>query len=233
MSDTIGIGIVGLGYWGPKLIRNFEQTLGFTVVALCDAKEERRAEYSNRSSLPIVASIEELLQFPEIDAVAIATPVGSHYFLAKAVLSADKHVMVEKPFTRTSEQAIELIQLARERKKVLMVDHTFLFTAAAKKLRDLVESGELGDLLYYDSTRVNLGLFQPDVDVIWDLAPHDFSILDHVITERPKAISAIGRSHTPSGFCDVAYITLDYGNSVLAHFHLNWLAPQKIRQVMI
>lgn len=226
----IGVGVVGLGYWGPRLVRNFQNAAGFQLLGVFDTDPSRREAFAGVGP---VDSYEALLQVPGLSTVAIATPVEAHYALAKAALEADKHVMVEKPFTNSSAQAIELVRLAREHDRVLMVDHTFLYTAAVRELRRLIAAGEVGELLYYDSIRVNLGLFQRDVDVIWDLAPHDFSILDHLVGRRPRAVSAIGRSHTPSGLCDVAYVTLDHGDSLLAHLHLNWLAPQKVRQVMI
>lgn len=228
--QPIGMGIVGLGYWGPRLLRNFHNAAGFDVVGVYDEAAERRE--AHRSHHP-TESYEALLDTPGLDAVAIATPVESHHGLALAALRAGKHVMVEKPFTKTSAEAVELVRLAREANLVLMVDHTFLYTAAVRELHRLLSTGEIGDLLYFDSIRVNLGLFQRDVDVIWDLAPHDFSILDHLVDRRPIAVSAIGRSHTPSGLCDVAYLTLDLGDDLLAHLHLNWLAPQKVRQIMI
>jgi predicted dehydrogenase len=234
MSDPVGVGVVGFGYWGPRLVRNFHNASTTRTVAICERADAPRARAeAGHPDMKVVAELEELLAMPEVEAVAIATPVETHYALAKQALEADKHVFVEKPFTRTSEQAQELIDLAAERGRVVMVDYPFLYTAAVRKLGELVRDGSLGDLLYIDSIRVNLGLFQPDVDVIWDLAPHDFSILDYVLDAKPRRISTIGASHQPSGHSDVAYVTLDYGDGLLAHLHLNWLAPMKVRQIMV
>lgn len=235
MSDRpVGVGVVGYGYWGPRLVRNFQNAGTTRALAICERDENRRelAQHAN-PSLPVVADLDELLAIPDVEAVAIATPVATHHRLAKQVLLADRHLLVEKPITRSAEEGAELIRIARERNRVLMVDHTFLFTPAVQKLRELMEAEELGELLYYDSIRINLGLFQPDVDVIWDLAPHDLSILDFVIPHRPRRISAIGASHSPSGLSDVAYVTLDFGDNLLGHLHLNWLAPMKVRQILI
>ncbi len=232
--DPVQVGIIGFGYWGPKLLRNLVTSETTCAVAVADVKEQRRASARRaHPELPVLADAEEVLALPAVEAVAIATPVSTHHGLVKKALLAEKHVLVTKPFTRSVAEAVELIEIARERKREIFVDHTFLFTAAVRKLRQLTRSGELGTLLYYDSTRINLGLFQPDVDVIWDLAPHDFSILDYVLDRRPQSISAIGRGHATSGLADVAYVTLDYGDNFLAHCHLNWLAPKKIRSVLI
>lgn len=234
MSQPVGVGVVGYGYWGPRLVRNFHNASTTRTVAICERDPDRRAAAaSGHPGLVVVGEVEEMLAHPEVEAVAIATPVETHYQLAKLALEADKHVFVEKPFTRTSQQARELIEIAGARGRTVMVDYPFLYTAAVRKLGELVREGGLGDLLYIDSIRVNLGLFQPDVDVIWDLAPHDFSILDYLLPSRPKRISTIGASHQPSGHSDVAYVTLDYGQGLLAHLHLNWLAPMKVRQIML
>lgn len=233
-QPEVGIGIVGFGYWGPKLLRNFTNSKTTKVIAVCDTKaEQRELARRNYPGITVMDSVDTLLEAPGMDAIAIATPVATHFEVARKALMADKHLFVEKPFTQTVDQAIELISLSKEKNRTVMVDHTFLYTPAVRKLREMVDSGELGDLLYYDSIRINLGLFQPDVDVIWDLAPHDFSILDYVISQRPLSISAHGASHSPTNFSDIAYITLDYGNQFLAHFHLNWLAPVKVRQILI
>lgn len=233
-SQPLQVGVVGFGYWGPKLLRNLNNAPSTTACAICDvdpACRERARRVADK--IPVVDSLEALLEVPGLQAVAIATPVETHHHLVRQALSANKHVFVEKPFTRHIDHAVELIQLARERSRVIMVDHTFLYTAAVRKLHEIVDSGELGELLYYDSIRINLGLFQPDVDVIWDLAPHDFSILDYVVPDRPRAVSAIGAAHSPSGHCDVAYVTLRYSESFLAHVHLNWMSPVKVRSVLI
>lgn len=233
-SPTIGVGVVGYGYWGPRLARNFRNAESTSMVALCEEDPERRAlARQQHAGIPVVAELDDLLRLPDVEAVAIATPVASHFELSRRCLERGRHVLVEKPFTMTADEACELLDLADELDLQIWVDHTYLYTPAVRRLRKVVASGELGDLLYIDSIRANLGLFQPDVDVLWDLAPHDFSILDFVIPQRPRCVSAIGRSHTPTGRSDVAYVTLDYGGDLLAHLHLNWLAPKKIRQFLI
>ena len=234
MIEPVGVGILGFGYWGPRLLRNFDVAESTRPLAIWDRDAGRRA-YARKTNanLAVVESLEELLEVPGVEAVAIATPVKYHHELAKKALLQNMHVFIEKPFTQTSEQALELMSLARDRDRRMMVDHTFLYTAAVKKMRSIVHAGDLGELLYYDSIRINLGLLQPDVDVIWDLAPHDLSILDYVVPMRPRALSAIGTSHSPSGRSDVAYITVDFGANLLGHFHLNWLAPMKVRQILI
>ncbi len=234
MSQTVKVGIAGFGYWGPKLLRNLVNSDTTTVVGVCDVDGTRR-ETARRfhPDVPVVTTFDELLALDGLEAVAIATPVSTHHALVNQALGADKHVLVTKPLAQTLAQAVDLARRARQRNRVLFVDHTFLFTPAVRKLREMIRSGDLGTLLYYDSIRVNLGLFQSDVDVIQDLAPHDFSILDYVLEKRPLAVAAIGRGHATTGFVDVAYVTLDYGNELLAHCHLNWLAPKKVRSILI
>ncbi len=232
--QPVGVGIVGYGYWGPNLVRNFQEARTTRVAGICERDPGRRAKAATSApGIPVVADLEELLALAEVEAVAIATPVRSHHALARRALESGRHVFVEKPFTYTAEEALDLIRLARRQDRRIMVDHTFVYTGAVMKLREITRAGDLGELLYYDSVRINLGLFQPDVDVIWDLAPHDFSILDHVVPTRPQRISAIGSSHAPSGHSDLAYVTLDFGSGFLGHLHLNWLAPVKVRQIMI
>jgi predicted dehydrogenase len=182
--------------------------------------------------LDVSADPAALLSSPDIDAIAVVTPVWTHYELAKSALENGKHVFVEKPFTSNSAQAEELIELAAKKNLKIMVDHTFLFTGAVRKIRQLLDEQELGKLYYYDSTRVNLGLFQHDVNVIWDLAPHDLSIMDHVIQERPEAIVATGQSHL-NGHEDVAFITVYFPDKIIAHVNVNWLSPVKIRTTLI
>jgi predicted dehydrogenase len=230
----IGVGIVGLGYWGPNLLRNFAEAAGVEVRVVCDLQADRLTAATAR--YPRVAATREaraLLADPAVDAVAIATPVSTHYELALAALQAGKHVLVEKPLASSSAQALRLIEEAERRRLVLMVDHTFVYTGAVRKIASLVSSGELGDLYYYDSVRVNLGLFQHDVNVIWDLAVHDLSIMDHVLPFRPSAVSATGMSHVAGGHENIAYLTLFFENNLIAHIHVNWLAPVKIRRTLI
>jgi len=229
----IRFGIVGYGYWGPKVIRNIDLLEEAKVVAICDksATSRRKAE-KMYSGVFVTDDANELMTSPDIDAIAVVTPVWTHYELAKAALENGKHIFVEKPFTSNSTQAEELIALAEAKNLKIMVDHTFLFTAAVQKIKQLMQEGELGQLYYYDSTRVNLGLFQHDVNVIWDLAPHDLSIMDYLIEKSPEAIVATGQTHL-NGHEDIAFITLYFPDKVIAHLNVNWLSPVKIRTTMI
>jgi predicted dehydrogenase len=230
----IGIGIIGYGYWGPNLVRNFTQTDGAKVVSVCDQRSARRAQVeAHYPAIKAVADVSEMLANPAIDAVAIATPVFSHFDLAMQALKAGKHVFVEKPFTTTSEQAVRLIEEAEKRQLVLMVDHTFLYTSAVRKIKDLIDQGSLGQLYYYDSVRVNLGIFQHDVNVLWDLAVHDLSIMDFVLGRAPTMIAATGIASVPGQPESLAYLTCFFEDNLIAHFHVNWLAPVKIRRTLI
>jgi len=231
---VIRIGVIGYGYWGPNLVRNFYETPGVQVACVTDLRAERlqlvRARYP---TVKVTTNHRELLDDPEVDAVAIATPVSTHFELCMAALKAGKHVMVEKPLAATVEQAKRMIDAAQKANRVLMVDHTFVYTGAVRKIRELVDSGALGDVYYYDSTRVNLGLFQHDVDVIWDLAVHDLSIMDYVVAQRPVAVSATGLSHVVDRKENIAFLTLFFGGPLIAHIHVNWLAPVKVRRTLI
>jgi len=231
----INVGVIGYGYWGPNVARNFHAASGFNLTAVSDISEKRLA--MAQAHYPFIKSMrdpKELIRSKDVDSVAIVTPVFAHYEMAKEALLAGKHIFVEKPFTSTSAQAEELIDLAAKKGLKIMVDHTFLFTGAVKKIKEVINSGQLGRLLFYDSVRVNLGLFQHDINVIWDLAPHDLSIMDYVIPSRPEAISAHGSVHFEGGFEDIAYIAVEFkGNGFIAHFHVNWLSPVKIRKTLI
>lgn len=230
----LNVGVIGYGYWGPNLVRNFMEAPGSTVVAVSDLREERLSEASRRyPSIKTTRSCSDLFANPQIDALAIATPVFSHFDLAMQALKAGKHVLVEKPLTASAEQAERLLEEAARRRLVLMVDHTFVYTGAIRKIHELVTSGELGDIYYYDSMRVNLGLFQHDVNVIWDLAVHDLAIMDFVLGAKPVAVSATGISHLPGQPENVAYITFFFEGRQIAHIHVNWLAPVKVRQTLI
>ncbi len=229
----IRIGVIGYGYWGPNIVRNLHGLDSTRVEMICDQSSAALARA--RKAYPSVATCSdpaEVLASPNIDAVAVITPVWTHYELAKKALENGKHVFVEKPFTSSAKQAEELIELAARKKLTIMVDHTFLFTGAVRKIRELVESGALGDLYYYDSLRVNLGLFQHDVSVLWDLAPHDLSIMDHIIKGEPEAVVATGERHL-NGVEDVAFMTIYFPGNVIAHINVNWLSPVKIRMTMI
>jgi predicted dehydrogenase len=229
----IRVGVIGYGYWGPNIVRNLHASDFAIVEAVCDKSEAALARV--RKSYPAVKTCtdsSEILTSPTIDAVAVVTPVWTHYDLAKAALQNGKHVFVEKPFTSNAQQAEELVELAARKNLTIMVDHTFLFTGAVRKIRELTESGALGDLYYYDSLRVNLGLFQHDVSVIWDLAPHDLSIMDYLIKGDPEAVVATGERHL-NGVEDIAFMTIYFPGSVIAHINVNWLSPVKIRMTLI
>jgi len=229
----IRIGVIGYGYWGPNIVRNLYALDTAQVTAVCDQSPAARGRAQRAyPRLRVTSDAAEILRSPFIDAVAIVTPVWTHFELAKAALENGKHVFVEKPFTASTHQAEELIELAQKGNLKVMVDHTFLFTGAVKKIRQLIDQGELGDLYYYDSTRVNLGLFQHDIDVIWDLAPHDLSIMDYLIRAEPELVVATGSTHL-NGHADVAFITVYFPGNVIAHINVNWLSPVKVRTTLI
>lgn len=229
----IGIAVVGYGYWGPNLVRNISEAAGAHLVSVCDLNVDRLAAVKSRyPAVTITDDFEEVLRDPRVDAIAIATPVFTHFKLAMQAMMAGKHVFVEKPMASTTEEASRMVEEATRRRLVLAVDHTFVHTGAVRKMRELVENG-LGDMYYYDSVRVNLGLFQHDVSVIWDLAVHDLSILDHVVQERPVAVSATGMSHVLGEPENIAYLTLFFESKLIAHIHVNWLAPVKVRRTLI
>jgi predicted dehydrogenase len=230
----IGIGVIGYGYWGPNLVRNFMEADGARVVALSDLRPERLALAERRyPSIKRITDYRELLRDPAVDAVVIATPVSSHFDLTLEALQAYKHVLVEKPLATSSEQAERLIEEAERRQRILMVDHTFVYTGAVRNIREMVAGNALGDIYYYDSVRVNLGLFQHDMNVIWDLAVHDLSIMDYVLPVKPIAVSATGISNIQGQPENVAYITLFFPDRQIAHIHVNWLAPVKVRRTLI
>lgn len=229
----IKFGVVGFGYWGPNVVRNLTSLEGVQVMSVADKSCTARKRIQRLyPGIQVTADSSDLMSSPEIDAVAVVTPVWTHFALAKAALQNGKHVFVEKPFTSSSAEAEELINLAARNRLQIMVDHTFLFTGAVKKISQLLDDGALGKLYYYDSTRVNLGLFQHDVNVIWDLAPHDLSIMDHLIREKPEAVVATGQTHL-NGFEDIAFITVYYPNKIIAHVNVNWLSPVKVRTTLI
>lgn len=230
----IKVGVVGYGYWGPNLVRNLFEVSETEVVAVSDQREERLALVKSRyPSVEVTTNYRDMLANNEIDAIAIATPVSTHYDLAMQALQSGKHVMVEKPMTSTSEQAMRLIDEATRRNLTLLVDHTFVYTAAVRKIKDIVESGKLGNIYYYDSTRVNLGLFQHDVDVLWDLAVHDLAIMSYILPNAPCAVAATGINHVIGGTENLAYLTMFFEENVIAHVNVNWLSPVKIRRTLI
>jgi len=229
----VRMGVIGYGYWGPGIVRNFHAAAGCEVALICDRNPDtlRRAK-KDYPGINVTTDPCEILSSTAIDAVAVVTPVWTHFELAKGALANGKHVFVEKPFTSTAAQAEELNDLADRKHRHIMVDHTFLFTGAVKKIRDLVDTGALGNLYYYDSTRVNLGLFHHDVNVIWDLAPHDLSIVDHVTREKPEVVIATGQRHL-NGCEDMAFITVYFSGKMIAHVNVNWLSPVKVRTTLI
>ncbi|CAG0956676.1 partial putative oxidoreductase YdgJ, partial [Anaerolineae bacterium] len=230
----IKIAIIGYGYWGPNLLRNFTACDGAEVAAVVDRRQERlRAVKKLYPGVEVFASAEDVMRDLSIDAVVVATPVFSHFPLASEALSRGKHVLIEKPMTTSSAQAAELIELAQKKSRVLMADHTFLYTGSVKKIKDIVDMGVIGRLQYFDSVRINLGLFNPEVNVVWDLAPHDISILLHINEEMPESVVATGISHTHNSIENIAYITLNYQSNLIAHFNCSWSSPVKIRKILI
>ena len=230
----IGIGVIGYGYWGPNLVRNFAECQGAAVRMVCDLRPEQLQKVERRfPGVRLTTAPADVWNDPAVDAVVIATPVDHHYELAMAALRAGKHVLVEKPMTSTSEQANRLIDEAAGRRLVLLVDHTFVYTGAVRKMRELVETGELGDIYYYDSVRINLGLFQHDVNVLWDLAVHDLSIMDFVLRKQPVAVSATGLAHVQGRPENIAYMTMFFDDSLIAHVNVNWLSPVKVRRTLL
>jgi predicted dehydrogenase len=228
------VAVIGYGYWGPNLVRNFAETPGCEVAGVCDLDAERLSLVQRRyPNMRTCAACADLVADAQVEAVAIATSVSSHFELAMAALKAGKHVLVEKPLAATAEQAERLVGEAERRGLVLMVDHTFVYSGAVRKIRELIDAGEVGDLYYYDSVRVNLGLFQRDVGVLWDLAVHDLAVIDYLLPGRPKSVSAVGIGHVQDAQENIAYLTLLYEPALIAHVHVNWLAPVKIRRTLI
>lgn len=230
----INIGIIGYGYWGPNLVRNFAETSGATVAAVADLDTAKLELVRRRfPAVKTTTNFQDLLADASIDAIAVATPVSTHFEIGMAALRAGKHLWLEKPMAETSYQAHKLVDEAERRGRVLIVDHTFIYTGAVRKMAEIIKSGDLGRVYYYDSIRVNLGLFQRDVSVISDLAVHDFSILDYLLGEHPIAVSASGINHFPGTPENLAYITLFYGSGTIAHANVSWLAPVKVRQILV
>jgi predicted dehydrogenase len=232
--EELKIGIIGFGYWGPNLVRNFMATKRCKIVAIADLQTDRLEKF--KASYPGIETYNDadlVIKDKNIDAIIIATPVFSHYKLAKTALENDKHILIEKPMASSTQEAETLIELASKKKKSLMVDHTFLYTGAVRKIKELVDNETIGKIKYIDSTRINLGLFQPDINVLWDLAPHDISILNYIYKKRPIAVHATGICHTGNGIENVAYLTLKYEEDMIAHFNCSWTSPVKIRKFLI
>ncbi|HVK96382.1 MAG TPA: Gfo/Idh/MocA family oxidoreductase [Flavisolibacter sp.] len=230
----INIGIIGYGYWGPNLVRNFFNTPGCIIKKVADSRAVRLQHLSKSfPSITGVTTADEIIDDPFIDAVVIATPVFTHFTLAKKALMQGKHVLLEKPMTASVEEANILIDLSIQKGLTLMVDHTFLYTGAVEKIKELIDENKLGNVKYLDSTRINLGLFQPDINVLWDLAPHDLSILAYVINEKPYSINATGVTHTKNNIENIAYLTVNYESGFIAHFNCSWTSPVKVRMMLI
>lgn len=230
----VRIGIIGCGYWGPNLVRNFAELSDFKVVSVCDLQTKRlKSIQAKYPYVTITTEADDLLRDPAIDAVAIATPISTHFALAKRALEEGKHVFVEKPITSRAAEAEILCEEAERRGLRLMVDHIFLFNGAVRKIKEVIDDGQLGQIFYFDSMRLNLGLFQHDFSVIWDLAAHDVSIMEYLLEKRPLSVSAVGNSHFHNDIENIAYVAVQLEDNILAHFHVNWLAPVKVRQSLI
>jgi predicted dehydrogenase len=230
----IRIAVIGCGYWGPNLIRNFQETEGACMAICCDMNPKRLEQIQAKYPwVAVTTECDKVLNDPNIDAVVIATPVATHYQFARQALEQGKHVLVEKPIAASVAEAESLVEIAAKQNLTLMVDHTFIYTGAVRKMQELIRQGALGDLYYFDSVRINLGIVQRDVNVLWDLAPHDIAILDHLVDERPVSVCANGACHIRNGLENVAYLTVYFDSGLIGHFHNNWLAPVKIRTVLV
>jgi predicted dehydrogenase len=230
----LNIGVVGYGYWGPNLVRNFQKIKGCSIKTICDSRTERIALIKQEyPEFDTVVDYDALIADNSIDAIVIATPVDAHYSLAMKALKNGKHVLLEKPMTSSYSQAMELIDISEKNKTILMVDHTYLYTGSIQKIKQLIDENIIGKIEYFDSTRINLGLFQHDINVLWDLAAHDISIINYLINEKPQSLQAIGVSHTNSKIENIAYLTLKYTSGIIAHFNCSWVSPVKIRHLLI
>jgi predicted dehydrogenase len=231
---ALRVGVIGCGYWGPNLVRNFARHQGSQVHAVCDMRYERATRVAAEYRIPTVTDqAGEIIKAPDLDLVVIATPSFTHFELAKAALEAGKHTLVMKPLATRADHAEELCAVAQQHGLLLAVDHTFVFTGAVRRMKQLIDAGEIGDLYYFDSVRINLGLIQADVNVIWDLAPHDVSIMDHLINQAPISVAATGAAHGGSPTENIAYVTVRYAGSLIGHVHVNWLAPAKVRRTIL
>jgi predicted dehydrogenase len=232
--QKIKVAIVGGGYWGQNLIRNFWEVDEAELSFVCDLDPKALARAQRRyPTAQVTRHYRELLDSPRVDAIVLATPVSTHYEFARQALQAGKNVLVEKPLARSTAEVLDLMELAEQQHKLLMVDHTFLYTSAVRRMKELITRGDIGDMLYFDSVRINLGLVQSDINVMWDLAPHDFAILNYLVDSDPVAISAVGARHLGCPYENIAYITARYESSLIAHFHVNWLSPVKVRTTLV
>ena len=230
----INLAVVGYGYWGPNLVRNFQETKDVRVVSCCDRSTDRLAQLKAKyPSIEVTTEYADVLNDSSIDAVAISTPVATHYEFARKALEHGKHVLVEKPATASVAEAEKLVDLAKKLGLTFMVDHTFIYTGAVRKMKEVIDQGDIGELYYFDSVRINLGLFQRDVNVLWDLAPHDIAIMGHLVKEKPVSVCANGACHIGNGIENVAYLTVYFDSGLIAHFHNNWLSPVKIRTMLV
>ena len=230
----IQVAVVGFGYWGPNIVRNFDSQLNCDVEYVVDSSDERLAVVNkNYPHIKITKDLDDVINNSNIDAIIVATPVFTHYEIAKKALSNGKHVLIEKPMTSSVKEADDLINLSIKFNKVLMVDHTFLYTGSVQKISSIIKDDFIGKVQYIDSTRINLGLFQPDVNVLWDLAPHDISIVNYIVDDRPYSVQAVGVSHTNNEIENIAYLTLNYSSNMIVHFHCSWTSPVKIRKFLI
>ena len=230
----INIAVAGYGYWGPNLVRNIQESGKASVVTCCDMSTDRLKQVSSKyPSIRTTTSYDDVLNDPSVNAVVIATPVATHYEFARKALERGKHVLLEKPATSSTAEAEKLVELAEKHSLTYMIDHTFIYTGAVRKMKEIVDQGELGDIYYLDSVRINLGLFQRDVNVLWDLAPHDIAILEHLVKERPVSVCATGACHVGNGHENVAYLTVYFNSGMIAHFHNNWLSPVKVRTMLV
>jgi predicted dehydrogenase len=230
----INIGLIGFGYWGPNLARNFNFNPDLELVAICDFSSDRlKAAKQHYPQVNLYKDLDDFFKDTALDAIAISTPVGTHFKLAKKAISTGRDVWLEKPMTETVAQAEELIELAEQKNKVLLVDHTFVYTGAVRKIKEVIDKGELGDMIYYDSTRVNLGLFQQDINVVWDLAPHDISIMDYLMPFKKVEVSATGSHYYGNGIVPKSLLTVYMENNTIAHINVSWVSPVKIRQALI
>lgn len=233
-TSTVGISIIGVGYWGPNFIRNLSTIPLASIRYICDLDKKQLKKINQLyPSIKTTTKFQDVLKDKKTEAVIIATPVRTHFMLAKQALEAGKHVLVEKPLTANIKDAQELVALSKEKKRILMVDHTFVYHPAVQKMKQLVIKKELGELFYFDSVRTNLGLFQNDTNVLWDLATHDLSIMDYLLGQDPKEIIAIGASHIRKDIENVVYVTVRYPGNLLGHIHVNWLAPVKLRMTLL
>ena len=229
----MNVSIIGFGYWGPNLVRNFQKIKHCSVTHIAESQKERHKKIHELYPDVIISTFEEIITNPNIDAVVIATSISSHYELAKAALKNNKHVLIEKPMAESEKNALELIRLSKQQKKILMVDHTYLYTGAIQEIKKIIDDGSLGEIFYVDSIRANLGKFQSDFNVLWDLAPHDISIMNYLINEKPISVQAIGKSYTKNELESIAYLVLYYQSNKIMHLNCSWISPIKIRTMII